>query len=165
MSKRSKVLSSIKLPEVKTADAVQASTSTPLGIQCEKISNNTNYAALWHSIHLISFLAQSPHEKKAFVKYMNALAGRDGSPYAYMLCKDCHSHMNAHMDANPLPDPEMVIKDSTGRDIVMFRWGWQFHNAVNKRLGKPHVDWETAYNFYTNPSACTCHTTCGGGGH
>lgn len=36
-------------------------------------------------------------------------------------------------------------------------WMWKFHNSVNRRLGKPELDWESYDQMYLkeNPAPCT----------
>ena len=43
----------------------------------------------------------------------------------------------------------------------MFEYTWIFHNNVNSRLGKKLIDWETAYNMYSNPGSMVCTRSCG----
>lgn len=55
-------------------------------------------------------------------------------------CADCRGHAREHLAQNP---PERAIDPSL--------YMWQFHSAVNQRLGKPNMDWETYYVTYVSP--------------
>lgn len=38
----------------------------------------------------------------------------------------------------------------------MIKWTWLFHNAVNTRIGEPHVECETAVGmFCSDPKVCS----------
>lgn len=56
-------------------------------------------------------------------------------------CDECKKHMNMYI-SNAEIDPYL----KRGKDV--FKWTWIFHNNVNKRLNKPQLELEKAYNLY-----------------
>lgn len=105
---------------------------------------------IWLTIHITAKKAgEGTYEKQAFVSYMKSL--RESFP-----CLTCRSHIEEYMKTHPF-DPFWSITDpTTGRDIGLFMWAWNFHNAVNRRLNKPIVDWTTAVGlFYDDNSVCS----------
>jgi hypothetical protein len=42
----------------------------------------------------------------------------------------------------------------------MFKWIWSLHNSVNIRLGKPLIDFDTAYNLFDPNIMAPCNTGC-----
>jgi hypothetical protein len=47
--------------------------------------------------------------------------------------------------------------------LGLFIWTWKFHNAVNTRLRKPVMSWDTAYSLYSelqNNNNLVCSKTC-----
>jgi len=70
-------------------------------------------------------------------------------------CKNCRKHINQYMETHPFDDLRN-LRNEDGERIGMFKWSWLFHNAVNTRIGKPHVDWETAVEmFYGDTGVCS----------
>ena len=43
----------------------------------------------------------------------------------------------------------------------MFYWSWLFHNAVNSRIGKDYVDYNTAWDMYSDDEMSVCTSNCG----
>lgn len=79
--------------------------------------------------------------------------------FIYMLCekfscKNCRKHMTSYVNSHPMEDLKN-LENKDGVKIGMFKWSWLFHNAVNTRLNKPYVDWETAWEMYDAESACS----------
>lgn len=80
---------------------------------------------VWKSIHAIAAHTDATNNATAFKAYMTALA--DALP-----CSACQKHMKDYIATNPLPDTNC------------FEYTVEFHNAVNKRLGKPDFTPERA---------------------
>lgn len=72
-------------------------------------------------------------------------------------CKDCKEHFLKLLDSDPPLKRKTVYKD--GVDVTMFYWSVDAHNAVNRRLKKKEVAYETAYDFYYNGKGCD--SNCG----
>ncbi len=70
-------------------------------------------------------------------------------------CKKCRKHIKQYIDTHPFSDLKN-LRGGDGERIGMFKWSWMFHNAVNTRINKPYVDWETAVEmFYDEPEVCS----------
>ena len=108
----------------------------------------------WLMIHILAYNATSERNKKAFERDMaNICSG--------LKCHTCQGHCGKYLADNPMRDREYWnAKDEEGRDIGMFKWSWAFHNAVNKRLGKPILDYDTAYHLYSNSPDTVCTKDC-----
>lgn len=99
-------------------------------------------AGEWFVIHTLAHNADTEEKKKNFVYVMEVL--RDN-----MVCDKCKAHTTEFMKKNPF-QPYWNINNKQGKHIGLFTWTWNFHNTVNERLGKPIIDWVTAYNMYSN---------------
>ena len=102
---------------------------------------------LWYKIHMDAIKAITLPLKESFVVNINALC--DGFP-----CKNCQPHFRKFINDNPLKK-YFEVKDG------IFKWTWELHNDVNKRLGKICPTYEEAYNYYFSSHINGCYT-CGG---
>jgi hypothetical protein len=103
---------------------------------------------MWYSIHSSSIQL----DDECFMKYIDGIIPK-------IPCLICREHATEYLKNNPTKDYK-GIKNSNGEYIGMFKWSWIFHNTVNKRLGKPILDWDTAYNMFTDDSK-VCSMSCG----
>ena len=51
------------------------------------------------------------------------------------------------------------LRDDNGDRIGMFKWAWMFNNAVNTRIEKNNIEWETAVEMFYNETE-VCSTNC-----
>ena len=65
-------------------------------------------------------------------------------------CEKCQDHATAHIEQNYHRMNEIV----SGRE-QLFNFFVSFHNYVNKRYGKPEMDYKTAYDLYTSSTNVT----------
>ena len=107
---------------------------------------------MWIDIHTMARNVKDWHDKKAFEKHMQRL--RTTFP-----CSTCRQHLNEYMDTHPLQPYWTKLDPQTGKDIGLFEWTYLFHNAVSTRLGKPHMDWDTAKALY-DPDSDVCSAEC-----
>jgi hypothetical protein len=107
----------------------------------------------WDTIHDLAIRAKTPAQKEAFIESMQTICEK-------LKCENCQKHCLSYLQTHT-PRNFLHIKSSTGEDIGMFKWSWMFHNAVNARLHKPIVDWDTAYNLYSDNQAMICTKDCG----
>ena len=49
----------------------------------------------------------------------------------------------------------MNLINQDGEEVGFFKWSWIFHNAVNSRLEKPIISWETALSMYYSNTTCS----------
>jgi hypothetical protein len=68
--------------------------------------------------------------------------------FAYLptviLCTDCKAHYATYISANPYSPPS----DNASVREYTRTWLWNFHNAVNVRLGKPTYSFESLAGEY-----------------
>jgi hypothetical protein len=106
---------------------------------------------MWISIHLMAKNATNIYTKNSFIDYMYMLSQE-------FPCGKCRTHIQEYLKTHSF-DPFMDMQNENG-DIGMFKWSWIFHNAVNTRLGKPYLDWNTALEmYYPEPTSQIC-TNC-----
>lgn len=106
----------------------------------------------WYTLHSQAKRAINEDKKKRFVEFVYEV--RDD-----MRCDKCRNHMTEYLQHNPF-EPYWNIVGKSGEPVGMFKWTWNFHNAVNSRLGKPIMDWETAYNLYIGSGITICTKGC-----
>lgn len=102
----------------------------------------------WLVIHTLAYNAQSNSEKTHFQRSMKHIC--EG-----LKCSVCSGHCGDYLKNHPIRD-YWYVKDKEGRDVGMFKWSWAFHNAVNARLGKPILDYSTAYYLYSDSEDTVC---------
>jgi len=97
------------------------------------------FSGIWHTIHVTGVWADSSERFIFFCKWLRLQVEN-------LPCEDCRKHAREYLQHNP---PE--------KSEDAFIYTWRFHNAVNKRLGKPEMDYDTAKNLYLygNIKQCT----------
>lgn len=75
-------------------------------------------------------------------------------------CEVCQGHCGNYVDQHPPEEfiGKEVMVDGVSEPIGLFVWIWQFHNAVNLRLGKPKMSFATAIEM--QKSNAHCSTAC-----
>lgn len=109
----------------------------------------------WHDIHQVAWEAQNKIGKEHFVSFMNNLCEK-------FPCSTCRSHCKEYMQNHPMKNYEDVLVE-VGNDrlsLGLFVWAWKFHNAVNARLNKPQMSWDTCYNMYSGKPGLVCSKAC-----
>jgi hypothetical protein len=107
---------------------------------------------IWFKIHTDGIAAITQSLKESFIVNINALC--DG-----FKCKHCQPHFRKYINEHPIEN-YFNIKNKKGIDIGIFQWTWEFHNAVNLRLGKHQPTLEESYEYFTNNTIGAC-TECG----
>lgn len=99
----------------------------------EKTGNGT-----WWLATLLAF-----HQTPGFPGVIQTMADNFFCP------GECKPHFQAYLRQNPVPEnPNM-----------WFPWIVEFHNSVNRRLGKPVVSLQQATEMFSNPTVCSsCNT-------
>ena len=110
---------------------------------------------VWNMIHKRAFKARSISEQKDFIKFMNETCNE-------FPCTVCRGHCQEYIKNNPLTDylDTSIDIDGVSMKLGMFLWSWKFHNAVNHRLSKPVMSWDTAYNLYSDSESLVCSKAC-----
>ena len=62
-------------------------------------------------------------------------------------CAICHNDALAYLASHPV-DPYWTRINEYGEDVGLFEYFWEFHNYVNRKLGKPILEWDEAYALY-----------------
>lgn len=104
----------------------------------------------WDTAQRMASEAITPEKKREFRSFLDFLSRR-------YPCEVCRSHIKKYITQNPITDYDSM-RDSKGRDIGYAYYMWKFHNAVNKRLGKPHFEWEkfsAIYIYETEEIQCS----------
>jgi len=100
---------------------------------------------LWYFLSILSISAKIESEatnfmKKTFFEIISNIG-----------CLECRSHAMKYYETN-----KFTYKNNKSA----FDYIWRFHNAVNVRLNKNVMDFETAYNLYTKGFEF-CISDCG----
>ena len=99
----------------------------------------------WHVLHIKAKDANTAQKKKEFVELMSLVA--ETFP-----CGNCRKHINEYLNSHPFKDFYNLVNEN-GIDIGFSKYMWMFHNAVNTRIGKPYLDWDSFYDMYYNDGA------------
>lgn len=102
---------------------------------------------LWLAIHLMASNIKNDLDKTAFIKFMKILASN-------LPCPACRQHMTQYLIDNPL---EIHFDVDDG----FFIYSINFHNYVNRRLGKPLMEYEEAVAIYRKEPDQVCTINCG----
>ena len=108
---------------------------------------------IWYVFFEQAISSKTKEEQKEFISLMKNIIDR-------MRCPVCKEHALKYLAENP-PDKYLNITLPGGENIGMFKYVWKFKKAVNKRLGKPEMDWDTAYGIYSKPES-VCTEVCSG---
>lgn len=109
----------------------------------------------WNIIHRRSFKARNHNQQLNFIDEMNEIC--HGFP-----CTICRGHCTEYIKNHPMKEYLDVLVDVNGNKLAlgMFIWTWKFHNAVNARIKKPIMCWDTAYNLYMESESLVCSKNC-----
>lgn len=109
----------------------------------------------WNIIHKQAFLARTHKQQLNFIILMKAIC------YEFP-CNACKTHCTKYIELNPMEDYLDTKVEINGENLPlgMFIWSWKFHNAVNSRINKPIMSWDTAYNLYSDSQSLVCSKSC-----
>lgn len=108
---------------------------------------------VWYIIHSTAFASRDRESTERFICTMKNICNN-------FPCKHCKGHCQDYINKHPIEkEPESSYD---GKKTTMFMWSWKFHNAVNQRLNKPIINFETAYKLYdtSNPDNAICSKNC-----
>ena len=88
--------------------------------------------SLWRVLHSLSFSIEdgNKNDRKNFLDFLESLR-------SLLPCEDCRQHFCLYMKENSPNDAS---------DLAV--WTFEFHNAVNKRLGKPQYVFSDVSKLY-----------------
>lgn len=95
---------------------------------------------MWKLLHSASVRATNHENKIFFLQFLDLFMEN-------ISCKVCFEDTKSFLEKFPLINYESVIID--GLDIGYFKWTWELHNHVNKKLGKETVSLTNAYKYFT----------------
>jgi hypothetical protein len=99
--------------------------------------------AFWFILHNSSVhypVKASPLSRKAMKDFIL------GMPIM-IPCEECSDHATAHIEAN-----HSRLDEVTSGRHHLFNFFVDFHNRVNRRYGKPVMEYDDAYALYTSPT-------------
>ena len=101
----------------------------------------SHYSGIWFTLHTYSIVCNTYALKQSFVILINALLNN-------FKCLECKSHFKQFIDTHPISH-YFNMTDTHGRDSGLFKWTWECHNEVNKRLHQYQPSFEEAYAVYS----------------
>lgn len=109
----------------------------------------------WNVIHRRAFKARTHDQQLVFIDFMKDTC------YGFP-CTVCKGHCTEYIKNHPMEEYLDILVDINGEklSIGMFVWAWKFHNAVNARIKKPIMSWDTAYNLYSESESLVCSKNC-----
>jgi len=94
-------------------------------------------SAGWKLLHAATFgYPENPSLEKQFSmwNFLHSLS-------CALPCEKCENECNSYIKVNPPP---------VDNSETLQRWGYDFHEHVNKRLGKPSFSWEQTKKYHLN---------------
>lgn len=109
----------------------------------------------WSVIHTLAYKARNIEKQRDFIYFMKEIC--ESFP-----CVVCKGHCKEYINNHPIEDYLGILVDINGEKFMigMFVWAWKFHNAVNVRIKKPIMSWDTAYNLYSEQEPLVCSKSC-----
>lgn len=101
---------------------------------------------IWRCLHRSALRANTVERKNIFKEDLK-------DTFENLPCKKCQPHAISYLEHNR-------IEDYDGITFGYFTWTWEFHNSVNKRIGKPQIDWQTAYSIHNYEIDSVCANGC-----
>ena len=98
---------------------------------------NKDGKGIWFVIHTLAL--NTKDKKQCFEWMINTLADNFG-------CEICKPHIKKFILDHPLKN----------YNEDYFKWTWELHNDVNRRLNKPTLPLEEALNIYKNMVCKNC---------
>lgn len=96
-----------------------------------------SFSVIWYRIHnLARSIDIGILDEKEFIILWRDLIERKELP-----CETCRVHAVDFINKNPI-EQGVDVKNT------YLRWTWNFHNAVNKMLGREAFDWDKCLSIY-----------------
>ena len=118
---------------------------------CNSTSPIRPGAETWYVLHKLALNADTRSKAVTFCATIRSICT--------VLGPSCSDHCKQYVTVHP---PEkyvdvLGISESGRVDAGVFLWLWEFHNAVNDRLGKPTISYEEALSLYVTGQADEGH--------
>jgi len=96
----------------------------------------------WKAIHVLAIKADTiPKQHISFSSIKDLISG--------LLCGDCLKHATEYVEKNPF---KINIRNHSKDSL--FVWTVNFHNVVNKRLGKKIISIDEAKKIFSDEGFC-----------
>lgn len=108
---------------------------------------------IWYIFHSKSFRANNRQLQLETIAYIRDIIN-------ILPCPSCKQHAQKYLLEHPPEQYLDVMIDNM--NIGIFLWCFLFHNAVNARIGKPIMSWDTAFDLYniTEEKKGMCSKAC-----
>jgi hypothetical protein len=114
------------------------------------MNNPKHFAPIWGVIHIMALDAKTPAEQTIANKAIYHII-------THLPCQQCSKHAIENIKTRVPFDKFLTSKKD---EYALFRWSVEFHNTVNRQLGKPIIDFDTAKELWEevfNCKDCTLH--------
>lgn len=112
-----------------------------------KYQNPIFFTGIWFCIHILSLRAKTLEAMRKFAEELRFIIDK-------IKCDNCRTHGLEYMKNNPI-EKYFKLRDSrSGASIGPFYYTWEFHNSVNRRIGKKEMDFYTALQLYSSADIC-----------
>jgi hypothetical protein len=107
----------------------------------------------WFCLHLEGYHAKTPAQIQNFIGFITRVTSN-------FKCLNCRKHAMKYIANHPF-EPYVNMTLPNGEQIGMFRYTFDFHNTVNKNIGKPVMDFDEAYKMFSDQDGAVCTKACG----
>ena len=102
-------------------------------------------SGIWFVIHTLALNVKQ--DKHAFEWSINTLCDNFG-------CDTCKPHFRKFIDEHPLKN-----FNYKNEEVGYFKWTWELHNDINKRLNKPTLSFDDALSMYKSTVCKNCNSS------
>ncbi len=100
------------------------------------------------------------HATRIYAKHTTKRTMKEFERFVIMQCEEfgcskCTPHCRAYIKKHPPTKHPIKMDRKTKRDLTAFEWTVNYINAINIRIGKPPVPFETAYDATYGEKLCT----------
>lgn len=108
---------------------------------------------IWFQLHSRSFRANDRDKQLEMIGEIRDIC--NGFP-----CHVCSDHCRKYIQEHPPEEYLDIYVDNM--NLGIFVWVYLFHNAVNARINKPIMSWDTAFDLYniTEEKKDMCSKSC-----
>lgn len=107
----------------------------------------------WFSLHVLSWNCQTEDQNKHFCLQIRQVIND-------FPCGDCRKDAQKYLEDIPPETYLTYTAPFTKRNIGMFAYVVDFHNYVNKKLGKTLIPLQDAFNSFMNDNIGYCTAGC-----
>ncbi len=98
-----------------------------------------------------AMMVEAKHTTKRTMKSFEAYVMRQCAEFG---CGKCTPHCKEYIKKHPPTKHPLRIDRSSKKDLTAFEWAVNYRNAINIRIGKTPVPFETAYDAYYGEKLC-----------